>query len=102
MQIQVTAVASRALDLYDVLDCTSIAAHIKKLNFFSFFLVNLISVGLFIDKYFSKLWFYLSSTLTYLYLGSLDFFCFYFHLAYLDFLCFLSSSGFFGFPLFLF
>lgn len=30
MQIQAMASASQALDLYDVLDCTSIAAHIKK------------------------------------------------------------------------
>ncbi|XP_057465347.1 dynein light chain 1, cytoplasmic-like [Actinidia eriantha] len=30
MQIQAMAAASQALDLYDVLDCKSIAAHIKK------------------------------------------------------------------------
>ncbi|XP_019194431.1 PREDICTED: dynein light chain LC6, flagellar outer arm [Ipomoea nil] len=30
MQIQAMACASQALDLYDVLDCKSIAAHIKK------------------------------------------------------------------------
>ncbi|KAK7335935.1 hypothetical protein VNO80_28081 [Phaseolus coccineus] len=30
MQIQAMASASEALDLYDVLDCTSIATHIKK------------------------------------------------------------------------
>ncbi|KAL9264240.1 Dynein light chain LC6, flagellar outer arm-like protein [Drosera capensis] len=30
MQIQAMASASQALDLYDVLDCRSIAAHIKK------------------------------------------------------------------------
>ncbi|KAK3014428.1 hypothetical protein RJ639_008171 [Escallonia herrerae] len=30
MQIQATASASQALDLYDVLDCKSIAGHIKK------------------------------------------------------------------------
>ncbi|GAV78433.1 Dynein_light domain-containing protein [Cephalotus follicularis] len=30
MQIHAMACASRALDLYDVLDCISIAAHIKK------------------------------------------------------------------------
>ncbi|XP_073317533.1 dynein light chain 1, cytoplasmic-like [Primulina huaijiensis] len=30
MQIQAMASASRALDLYDVLDCESLAAHIKK------------------------------------------------------------------------
>jgi len=34
MQIQAMASASEALDLYDVLDCTSIAAHIKKVTFF--------------------------------------------------------------------
>ncbi|XP_052174519.1 uncharacterized protein LOC127789623 [Diospyros lotus] len=30
MQMQAMAAASQALDLYDVLDCISIAAHIKK------------------------------------------------------------------------
>jgi dynein light chain LC8-type len=30
MQIQAMASASQALDLYDVVDCRSIAAHIKK------------------------------------------------------------------------
>uniref|UniRef100_A0A7N0ZW22 Dynein light chain n=1 Tax=Kalanchoe fedtschenkoi TaxID=63787 RepID=A0A7N0ZW22_KALFE len=30
MQVQATAAASEALDLYDVFDCKSIAAHIKK------------------------------------------------------------------------
>ncbi|MED6186292.1 hypothetical protein PIB30_065363 [Stylosanthes scabra] len=30
MQIQAMAAASQALDLYDVVDCKSIAAHIKK------------------------------------------------------------------------
>lgn len=30
MQIQAMRLASQALDVYDVLDCTSIAAHIKK------------------------------------------------------------------------
>lgn len=30
MQIQATSSASQALDLYDVVDCKSIAAHIKK------------------------------------------------------------------------
>ncbi|KAM3351497.1 hypothetical protein ACQJBY_023460 [Aegilops geniculata] len=30
MQLQATSVASRALDRFDVLDCRSIAAHIKK------------------------------------------------------------------------
>ncbi|KAJ3695734.1 hypothetical protein LUZ60_001111 [Juncus effusus] len=30
MQVQAMAAASEALDLYDVLDCRSIAAHIKK------------------------------------------------------------------------
>ncbi|KAM7480460.1 hypothetical protein LguiA_028673 [Lonicera macranthoides] len=30
MQIQAMASASQALDLYDVIDCKSIAAHIKK------------------------------------------------------------------------
>lgn len=34
MQIQAMASASEALDLYDVFDCTSIAAHIKKVTFF--------------------------------------------------------------------
>lgn len=33
MQIQAMASASQALDLYDVLDCKSIAAHIKKVGF---------------------------------------------------------------------
>ncbi|XP_051135092.1 uncharacterized protein LOC127254184 [Andrographis paniculata] len=30
MQLEAMACASHALDLYDVLDCTSMAAHIKK------------------------------------------------------------------------
>lgn len=30
MQIQAMASASQALDLYDVLDCKSVASHIKK------------------------------------------------------------------------
>ncbi|KDP33686.1 hypothetical protein JCGZ_07257 [Jatropha curcas] len=30
MQIQAMACASQALDIYDVFDCVSIAAHIKK------------------------------------------------------------------------
>lgn len=30
MQIHAMAFASQALDIYDVLDCSSIAAHIKK------------------------------------------------------------------------
>ncbi|GKE29910.1 dynein light chain 1, cytoplasmic-like protein, partial [Tanacetum coccineum] len=30
MQVQAMAYASQALDLFDVLDCKSIAAHIKK------------------------------------------------------------------------
>lgn len=34
MQIQAMASAYEALDLYDVFDCTSIAAHIKKVTFF--------------------------------------------------------------------
>jgi dynein light chain LC8-type len=34
MQIQAMAYASQALDLFDVLDCKSIAAHIKKVTFF--------------------------------------------------------------------
>lgn len=33
MQIQAMACASQALDVYDVLDCKSIAAHIKKVNY---------------------------------------------------------------------
>jgi hypothetical protein len=32
MQMQAMASASEALDLYDVLDCKSIAAHIKKVS----------------------------------------------------------------------
>lgn len=32
MQIQAMASASQALDVYDVLDCKSIAAHIKKVR----------------------------------------------------------------------
>lgn len=32
MQIQATSSASQALDLYDVVDCKSIAAHIKKVQ----------------------------------------------------------------------
>lgn len=32
MQIQAMACASQALDLYDVLDCKSIAGHIKKVR----------------------------------------------------------------------
>ncbi|KAH7565229.1 hypothetical protein JRO89_XS09G0168500 [Xanthoceras sorbifolium] len=40
MQVQAMACASQALDLYDVLDCRSIAAHIKKVSsFFLFFLL---------------------------------------------------------------
>jgi hypothetical protein len=38
MQIQAMAYASQALDLFDVLDCKSIAAHIKKVTFFSIIL----------------------------------------------------------------
>jgi hypothetical protein len=44
MQIQAMACASQALDLYDVVDCISIAAHIKKvlilLFFYYFFLLR--------------------------------------------------------------
>lgn len=32
MQIQAMAAASQALDVYDVFDCRSIAAHIKKVS----------------------------------------------------------------------
>ena len=32
MQLQATSAASRALDRFDVLDCRSIAAHIKKVR----------------------------------------------------------------------
>lgn len=32
MQIQAMASASQALDIYDVIDCKSIAAHIKKVD----------------------------------------------------------------------
>lgn len=35
MQLQAMASASQALDLYDVFDCRSIAAHIKKVFSFS-------------------------------------------------------------------
>lgn len=38
MQIQAMAAASEALDLFDVVDCKSIAAHIKKVSTFSLFL----------------------------------------------------------------
>lgn len=38
MQIQAMDFASQALDLYDVVDCKSIAAHIKKVGHFFFFL----------------------------------------------------------------
>jgi len=53
MQIQAMAYASEALDLYDVIDCKSIAAHIKKVTFFFSVLViytqhNIIK--LFIDR----------------------------------------------------
>lgn len=34
MQIQAMASASQALDLYDVFDCRSISAHIKKVQSF--------------------------------------------------------------------
>lgn len=34
MQIHAMNSASQALDLYDVIDCTSVAAHIKKVSFF--------------------------------------------------------------------
>lgn len=37
MQIQAMSSASQALDLYDVVDCKSIAAHIKKVCFFLHF-----------------------------------------------------------------
>lgn len=37
MQIQAMRWASQALDLYDVLDCKSIAAHIKKVVSQSFY-----------------------------------------------------------------
>jgi len=50
MQIHAMASASHALDLYDVSDCTSVAAHIKKVplfhlffSFFSFTLLQLFS-----------------------------------------------------------
>ena len=36
MQKQAMASAYEALDLYDVFDCKSIAAHIKKVRFLSF------------------------------------------------------------------
>lgn len=48
MQIEAMKYASKALDVYDVLDCSSIAAHIKKvycylphsnLHFFFFFFI---------------------------------------------------------------
>lgn len=39
MQIQATASASQALDLFDVSDCISIAAHIKKVHHFTFTLI---------------------------------------------------------------
>ena len=35
MQMQAMAFASQALDLYDVFDCRSIAAHIKKVHPFT-------------------------------------------------------------------
>lgn len=38
MQVQAMSAASHALDLFDVSDCKSIAAHIKKVPFLSFFL----------------------------------------------------------------
>jgi hypothetical protein len=38
MQMQAMACASQALDLYDVIDCKSIAAHIKKVPSFSLLL----------------------------------------------------------------
>lgn len=34
MQMQAMAFASQALDIYDVFDCRSLAAHIKKVQFF--------------------------------------------------------------------
>jgi dynein light chain LC8-type len=37
MQMQAMASASQALDLYDVVDCISIAAHIKKVLILFFF-----------------------------------------------------------------
>ena len=41
MQIQAMSSASQALDLYDVSDCTSIAAHVKKaLHFYCTFLFS--------------------------------------------------------------
>lgn len=33
MQMQAMSIASQSLDLFDVLDCQSIAAHIKKVGF---------------------------------------------------------------------
>lgn len=41
MQIQAMASASEALDLFDVVDCKSIAAHIKKVQTFFLFLLLL-------------------------------------------------------------
>lgn len=49
MQIQAMAAASQALDVYDVFDCRSIAAHIKKVSPFSF--LSLI-IGTKIDNFF--------------------------------------------------
>lgn len=40
MQIQAMRWASQALDLYDVLDCKSIAAHIKKVVFQLYFFIH--------------------------------------------------------------
>lgn len=37
MQLQAMACASQALDLYDVSDCVSIAAHIKRVFYKHFF-----------------------------------------------------------------
>lgn len=56
MQIQAMASASEALDLYDVLDCTSIAAHIKKVTFSAIFPMihnNLMLHVLFLETDFS-------------------------------------------------
>lgn len=33
MQMQAMSIASQSLDLFDVFDCQSIAAHIKKVSF---------------------------------------------------------------------
>lgn len=51
MQIHAMASASQALDLYDVYDCISIAAHIKKVpHFYYIFFFLFLNWGVVLEK----------------------------------------------------